>query len=71
MQLEEEAERFRKLQCVAGGKANFAINVQDIDIKAYAKHLLVEGGESEKRKFLSNLRSMLIYRNQKIEVVKK
>jgi site-specific DNA recombinase len=68
MQIEEEAERFRKLQYVASGKTSVAINADNIDIKTYAKHLLAEGGESEKRKFLSNLRSMLIYRNQKLEV---
>lgn len=68
MQIEEEAERFRKLQCVAGGKTNIAINSDDIDIKSYAKHLLAEGGDSEKRKFLSNLRSMFIYKNQKLVV---
>jgi hypothetical protein len=27
-------------------------NPSDIDIKTYAKHLLTEGGDSEKRKFL-------------------
>ncbi len=71
IQIEEEAERFKKLQCVAGGKTNAAINPDDINIKSYTRHLLTEGGESEKRKFLSNLRSMLIYRNQKLEVVEK
>ncbi|MBI5306358.1 recombinase family protein [Candidatus Wolfebacteria bacterium] len=69
MQIEEEAERFRKLQCVAGGKTNIAINADNIDIKSYAKHLLAEGGDSEKRKFLSNLRSVMVYNDQKLMVV--
>lgn len=71
MQIEAEAERFKKLQYVAGGKTNAVIDPNGIDIRSYAKHLLAEGGDSEKRKFLSNLRSMLIYRNQKLEVIEK
>ncbi len=71
IQIEEETERFRKLQCVAGGKTNAVINPDEIDVRSYAKHLLAEGGESERRKFLSNLRSMLIYKNQRLEVVEK
>ncbi len=71
IQIEEEAERFRKLQCVTGGRATVIINADDIDIRTYAKHLLAEGGDSEKRKFLSNLRSMLIYKNKELTVVEK
>ena len=70
MQIEKEAERFRKLQDIAG-KAVAAINPDQIDIRTYAKHLLAEGGDSEKRKFLSNLRSMLIYKNNKLVIAEK
>ena len=69
MQLEDEAKRFRKSQCMAGGKTDALIDPSIIDIKSYVRYLLAEGSDSEKRKFLSNLRSMLIYRNQKIEVI--
>lgn len=68
IQIEEEVERFRKLQCVVCGKVNTTINADDLDIRTYAKHLLAEGSDSEKRRFLSNLRSMLIYKNQQIGV---
>ncbi len=69
MQIEAEAERFKELQSIAGGKARIEIDSDGIDIKTYTKHLLVNGADSEKRKFLANLRSMLILRNQKIEVM--
>jgi len=69
MQLEDEAKRFRKSQCMAGGKTDALIDPSIVDIKSYVRYLLAEGSDSEKRKFLSNLRSMLIYRNQKIEVI--
>jgi len=70
IQIEEETERFRKLQGIAG-KTVVAINAENIDIKSYARHLLAEGCDSEKRKLLSTMRSMLIYRNQKLEVMEK
>ncbi len=68
MQIEAETERFKSLQGIAR-RAAVAIDPDKVDVTTYAKHLLTEGGESEKRKFLSNLRSMLILLNQKIEVM--
>ncbi len=62
MQIEEEAERFKRLQGMIGKEAA-VIDPNRIDIKIYAKHILTKGADSEKRKFLANLRSMLVYKN--------
>ena len=64
--LEEEVERFKKLQRLVGGTKKIEINEGDIDIRGYAKYLLREGSASEKRELLGCLKSRLILRNKAI-----
>ena len=65
--LDDEIARFNKfqghvLQVVGATK----IATADLDVRAYAKYVLREGGVSEKRGLLGNLRSRLVYKNKTI-----
>jgi hypothetical protein len=42
------------------------ITVKDIDIRNYAKYLLKEGEDVEKRELLGNLKSKVILRNKQL-----
>ncbi len=68
MQCEEEIKRLRNLSTVMGVEGTHGIDLEKINVKTYAKHLLKNGSSSEKRILLSHLRSMLIYKNKTIEV---
>jgi hypothetical protein len=63
--LKEEAERFKKFQKILSGSKEKII-VEDIDIKNYAKYLLEEGSDIEKRELLGNLKTRIVYRDKKL-----
>jgi hypothetical protein len=41
----------------------------EVNIRTYAKYVLKEGGLSEKRELLGNLRSRLVYTNKTIRLI--
>jgi hypothetical protein len=60
-----EVQRFKKFeQMLLGTKS--AVTVKDIDIRNYAKFILVEGSMDEKREFLRCLKSEILLKNKKI-----
>ncbi len=60
-----EVHRFKKFeQMLLGTKTTVA--VKDIDIRNYAKFILVEGSIDEKREFLRCLKSEILLENKKI-----
>lgn len=62
--LKEEVERFKKFQRVLLGKVA-QVSVKDIDIRNYAKYLLREGKDVEKRELLGCIKSKILL-SQKI-----
>ncbi len=63
--IKEEVGRFKKFQqALLGTKERIA--VEDIDIRNYAKYLLQEGKNIEKRELLSYFRSKISLREKKI-----
>lgn len=65
--IKEEVERFKNFQQTLLGKKEKII-VADIDIRNYAKYLLREGKDIEKRELLSCLRSKIYLKEKKISV---
>jgi DNA invertase Pin-like site-specific DNA recombinase len=63
--IKEEVERVKKFQQILIGKREKII-VSDIDIRAYAKYLLNEGRDVEKRELLGCLRSKIQLKNKVI-----
>lgn len=68
--LEDEINRFNIFQRSVMGEKHKIQNTKDTDIRNYAKYLLKEGSTSEKRELLGNLRSRIIYKDKKLELVK-
>ena len=68
--LEDEINRFNIFQKSVMGEKHKIQNTKDTDIRNYAKYLLKEGSVSEKRELLGNLRSRIIYKDKKLELVK-
>src|SRR5262249_45129157 len=65
--IKEEVERFKKFQQALLGKRD-KISVEDIDIRNYAKYLLREGKDIEKRELLGCLRGKLHLSNKKVSL---
>lgn len=63
--IKAEVERFKKFQQSVLGIREKP-EVRDIDIRNYAKYLLREGADTEKRELLGCLRSKIIMRNKEI-----
>jgi hypothetical protein len=62
-----EVQRFKKFeQMLLGTKTPIA--VKDIDIRNYAKFILIEGSMEEKREFLRCLKTDILLKNKKIYV---
>ena len=61
--IKSEIKRFKKFQSMVTGK-NDNININDIDIKNYAKFLLREGGIQEKREIMACFKSSIIINNK-------
>jgi len=64
----EEVERFKKFQRSLLSKTDKVI-VDEIDIRNYAKYLLQEGKDTEKRELLSCLNSKIVLERKQISVV--
>lgn len=70
MKLEEEIKRFNRLQRLATkGTPKYNINEDEINTREYAKYVLKEGTELEKRELLGHLRSRLLLEDKKISLV--
>jgi len=67
--LEEEIARFNIFQrSVLGAKEKIETD-KTTDIRNYAKYILKEGGTSEKRELLANLRSRIVYKDKKLTLL--
>jgi hypothetical protein len=63
-----EVKRFKLFQkMLLGTKAQ--VTVKDIDIRNYAKFILLEGDMEEKREFFKCLNSKILLSNKKISLV--
>lgn len=67
--LEQELKRFARFQQAVGIETQSDANKDEVNIKEYAKYLLKEGSITEKRELLANLRSKIVYKDRKIELV--
>ncbi len=67
--LEAEIERHKKFHSGIMGKADESYSVQDADIRNYAKYVLKEAPAMEKRELLSCLKSKLVLKDKKIDLV--
>ncbi len=67
--IKTEIQRFKKFQSMVTGK-NENIDVNNIDIKNYAKFLLKEGVIEEKRELLNCLNEEIILKNKTIQINK-
>lgn len=65
--IKTEVERVKKFQRVVLGTRE-KIEVKDIDIRNYAKYLLCEGIQIEKRELLSCLKSKILLNNKRISL---
>jgi len=63
--LKEDIERHQKFQALLGAEIQ-KIQLQDIDLKNYAKHMLKTGTTVEKRQILSHLKNRLILKDRMI-----
>jgi site-specific DNA recombinase len=66
--IKAEIRRFKKFQGMVTGKSH-AIEVEDVDVQNYAKFLLKEGDDQEKRELLSCLRGEIQLREKTIRLV--
>ena|SRR3989338_2837561 len=65
--IEREIGKYNKLRAdVLGIKEK--MQKPDVDVRAYAKHMLKEGTIHEKRELLENLRSRIILKDKKISL---
>ena len=67
--IKSEIRRFKKFQSLVTGK-NDNINIKDVDIKNYAKFLLKEGSDEEKRELLNCLNGEILLENKNIHILK-
>ncbi len=58
--LKAEVERYYKFQNILGIDKQ-SVELMDVDIKSYAKHILKEGNLFEKRELLSHLKDKLVF----------
>jgi hypothetical protein len=67
--IKEEVSRFKKFQRVLLGVKD-QIEIGDIDIRNYAKYILREGSEVEKRELLGCFKSKICLKNKVISLTK-
>lgn len=67
--LENEIERYKKFHAGILGRVEEEYNAADVDIRNYAKYLLIEGTMIEKRDLLSCLKSNLILTQKTIQLI--
>ena len=65
--IKAEIKRFKKFQRIVTGENN-NIDVNDVDIKNYAKFLLKEGNDQEKRELLNCLNGEILLKNKMVEI---
>ncbi|HBO99754.1 TPA: hypothetical protein DD617_01045 [Candidatus Uhrbacteria bacterium] len=66
----KEIKRFNHFQKVVLGSDGKQEAVEaEVNIRTYAKYLLKEGGITEKRELLGNLKSKLIYRDKIVRLL--
>jgi len=58
--LKQEVERYYKFQNILGVDKQ-KVELMDVDIKSYAKHILKDGNLFEKRELLSHLKDKIIF----------
>ena len=69
---EQEVKRYQKFRrSVLGADKNTKVELQEINVKTYAKYLLKEGSIIEKRELLSNIKSCLKLKNKQIVLEEK
>ncbi|MDD2646867.1 MAG: recombinase family protein [Patescibacteria group bacterium] len=72
VKLQDEIKRFNKLRKIVDSNTKTAptlVEESEVNIREYAKYLLKEGGISDKRELLANLKSKLKYKDKKITVM--
>lgn len=69
--LTAELERFRRFTGKVLGNAADLVTPEEINVKNYAKYLLMEGSRSEKHDVLECLKGELVLKDKKLLVVKK
>ena len=67
--LKSEVERFKKFQKILNG-SQWKIEVKDIDIRNYAKYILREASDVEKRELLGCLKNKIKLDNKLIHIEK-
>lgn len=68
--LEDEIKRFNRLQKLTSrGAQKPTIDENEVNIREYAKYVLLEGGASEKRELLGNLRSRIMYKDKMLTLL--
>lgn len=65
--IKTEVARFKKFQCLLSNSKE-KIEVKDIDIRNYAKYILRDGMDVEKRELLSCFKSKIIFKEKKISL---
>lgn len=66
--IKAEIRRFKKFQSMVTGKTD-KIEVNDIDVQNYAKFLLKEGEDQEKRDLLSQLKGEVVLKEKEVKIV--
>lgn len=69
IKFEEEIKRFNKFQKMVLGANAKQANETEVDLRIFAKYILQEGGLSEKRELMGNLRSRLVYLNKQVTLL--
>jgi len=64
-EIKAEVQKFKNFQQVVLGSED-KITVEDIDVKNYAKYVLREGSDCEKRELLGNIRSKIAVKNGQV-----
>lgn len=65
--LKDDIERHQKFQALLGAEVK-KVQLQDVDLKNYAKHMLKVGETAEKRQILSHLKDRLVLKDRRITI---
>lgn len=65
--IKTEVERFKKFQKLLSGKSQ-TLKIDDVDIRNYAKFVLIDGNIAEKRELLGNFRGKIILEDKRISM---
>ncbi|MBP9866605.1 MAG: hypothetical protein KBC41_00815 [Candidatus Pacebacteria bacterium] len=66
--IKDEVNRFKRFQIGVLGVKD-STSVGDVDIRNYAKYILRDGKDIEKRELLSCLRSRILLKNKELSLV--